>query len=104
MSNARDLITRHEDRECLWCGEGFSPIETIGPHSTEHFCSSECAFASMAARALDRVTPGTYDAMKSEARRVLQSMADRRARETAERLRAGREAAKTRRAQEGGDA
>lgn len=100
---SRESITRHADRPCVWCGEEFSPVETISPRSTENFCSAECAFANMSARTFDRMTPGYYDRVRGEARELLKRMAARRAAETAERLRAGREAAKARRAQEGGE-
>lgn len=76
----------HARRVCHWCEVHFTPLATLSPRSTEHFCSASCAFARHHAKALEVMSPGAYDDAKRaavEARAVL-SM------EIVARLRAGR--------------
>ena len=65
----------------------------MSPRSTEHFCSSECAFADHTAKARDLLTPGMYRLLRKDA-------AEERTRalmEVATRLKEGRARAKAQR-------
>ena len=83
----------HPKRECHWCHGGFKPLETLGPHSSEHFCSSECAMANYQARVLDLVCPGAY----AEAQRVAVEAREKWSAEVVQRLQEGRERARQQR-------
>ena len=80
----------HPKRECHWCRGGFKPLDTLGPHNSEHYCSAECALASHQAKALDIMYPGAY----ATAQQVAIEGRQRWAVEVAERLREGRERAR----------
>ena len=77
----------HPKRECHWCQGSFKPLDTLSPHSSEHFCSAVCAAANHQARALELVSSGAY----VEAQRVAIAARAKWASEVSERLRKGRE-------------
>ena len=85
----------HPRRECYWCLGGFQPLDTLAPHSTEHFCSAECALESNLSRGSER-----REALKAQA---VQERASRST-EIAQRLKEGREKARALRESEGEDA
>ena len=86
----------HPRRECHWCGGGFKPLDTLSPHCTEYFCSTECALERYQAKALEVMFPGTYEV----SRKVAVEQRTHRLAEVAQRLRGGRERA---RAQKGAE-
>ena len=79
----------HARRSCHWCAGGFQPLPTLSDKSTEHFCSSECAFARHQAFALDLIYPGEYEKLKAMAVKARAEWSSG----VAQRLREGREKA-----------
>lgn len=83
----------HPRRACHWCAGHFQPLDTLSPHSSEHFCSAECALENHNAKALNMVNPGVYDTVKAA---VVVARAQWSA-EVAQRLKEGRQRAAERR-------